>query len=439
MNEVSSFKKYRPLAVAAGIGSILGSGIIVGLSATITVWQNGLGMTNGQVGIVSGALTFAIAAGSLLSGQITKNIGLIRSFNWLNLLYAIGALVCVFSNSYTILLAGVIITGFASGADLPISLTVISHDAPDENTSAQLVSSTQIFWQIGVLSSYIAAFVVSKINGATGARIVFSILALVAIATWIWRMTSTKFRTFHEQGEQRRINAEAKQTQNSNVSIKSVFTGKGAGKYVGFFTCIMVFYLAWNFLANTFGQFQTFTLVQAHASQSFATGAGIVLNLVGVVTTTIFASLSGGKLRNKIFIIAQLIQIASMLGLALSSHALWPIVIAIGCYNIGNNLAGEAMYKVWTQESFPVEIRASVQGFINGFSRLCCGLFAFITPALVIPSAIRTTMFGFALLLTVGFIGGFIGGLIMMALQKNTMFANLIKRRNCYYGIYISN
>ena len=32
---------YMPLAVAAGIGSMLGSGIIVGLSATITVWQNG--------------------------------------------------------------------------------------------------------------------------------------------------------------------------------------------------------------------------------------------------------------------------------------------------------------------------------------------------------------------------------------------------------------
>ena len=35
---------YMPLAVAAGIGSMLGSGIIVGLSATITVWQNGLGL-----------------------------------------------------------------------------------------------------------------------------------------------------------------------------------------------------------------------------------------------------------------------------------------------------------------------------------------------------------------------------------------------------------
>ncbi len=30
--------EYMPLAFAAGIGSMLGSGIIVGLSATIVVW-----------------------------------------------------------------------------------------------------------------------------------------------------------------------------------------------------------------------------------------------------------------------------------------------------------------------------------------------------------------------------------------------------------------
>lgn len=421
MEQTSLFKTYQPLAIAAGIGSILGSGIIVGLSATITVWQQGLGLTNGQVGIISGALTFAIAFGSLLSGQITKNIGLIKAFNWMNLIYAIGALICVFSGDYIMLLIGVIITGFASGADLPISLTVISHDAPDESTSARLVSSTQVFWQIGVLSSYIAAFVVSKIAGATGARIVFSILAAAAIITWIWRTTSSKFKKFHEEGNTRQLNAKDSKSINSTVTIKSVFFSEGSSKYVIFFTCIMVFYLAWNLLANTFGQFQTFTLVQAHASQSFATGAGIVLNLIGLVTTTIFASLSGGKLRNKLFVVAQIVQIASMLGLALSSHALWPIVIAIGFYNIGNNLAGEAMYKVWTQESFPIEVRASVQGFINGFSRFCCGLFAMITPALVMPNAIRSTMFGFAILLTVGFIGG----IIMMIMQKKYNVRNL--------------
>ena len=37
----ATVKEYSPLAVAAGIGSMLGSGCIVGLSATIPVWQKG--------------------------------------------------------------------------------------------------------------------------------------------------------------------------------------------------------------------------------------------------------------------------------------------------------------------------------------------------------------------------------------------------------------
>ncbi|KAF0441736.1 MFS transporter [Pediococcus pentosaceus] len=181
MTNNKALKKYRPLATASGIGSILGSGIIVGLSATITVWQQGLGLTNMQVGVISGALTFAIALGSLITGMISKTFGLTKAFNWLNLFYAIGALICVFANSYLLLLVGVIIAGFASGADLPISLTVISRDVPDEKTTASLVSFTQIFWQIGVFFSYGCAFVVSKMSGATGARIIFTILSICAL------------------------------------------------------------------------------------------------------------------------------------------------------------------------------------------------------------------------------------------------------------------
>ncbi|MTV81639.1 MFS transporter, partial [Secundilactobacillus folii] len=236
----SLVKKYRPLAVAAGIGSILGSGIIVGLSATITVWQSGLGLTNGQVGIISSALTFAIAIGALLAGQITHTFGLVHSFNWLNLIYAIGALICVFSNSYWMLLIGVIVTGLASGADLPISLTVVSHDSPDETTSASLVSSTQIFWQIGVFMSYVCAFIVSKMSGASGARVVFTILAIFALITWLWRSLSAKFRTFHQDGEKRWAEREKEEHVTEKVSIKTVFTGSNKSKFMGFFFSILI-------------------------------------------------------------------------------------------------------------------------------------------------------------------------------------------------------
>lgn len=413
MENKSATSKYQSLAVASGFGSILGSGIIVGLSATITVWQIGLHLTNSQVGVLSGALTFAIAFGSLLAGTFSKKVGLIKTYNWTNLFYAIGTLICVLAPNYLTLLCGIVITGLVSGLDLPISMTVISHDAPNEKTAAGLVASTQIFWQIGVFMSYVCAFIVSKMSGATGARIVFAILTAFALITWIWRVSSKKFRKFHEEGDKRQASLGTSE-ESEDASLKSVLSGKNNRKYLAFFFCILIFYVCWNLLANTFGQFQTFTLVQAHATQSFATGAGIVLNIISLIATMSFAKAAGSKYRNVFFFIGIVVQLAAMLYLAFSSHDLWPIVVAIAAYNIGNNLAGEALYKVWTQESFPSESRASVQGFINGFSRLCCGLFAFVTPGLVVQSVIRYTMLGFACLIIVSFIAG----LTMIRLQK---------------------
>ena len=98
--------EYMPLAFAAGIGSMLGSGIIVGLSATIVVWQEGLGLDTTQVGLLSGILTFAIAFGSLFGGRLADKIGRVLFFNWINLFYAIGAAICVFAPNFTVLLIG---------------------------------------------------------------------------------------------------------------------------------------------------------------------------------------------------------------------------------------------------------------------------------------------------------------------------------------------
>ena len=250
MNEKVNKKQYMPLVVAAGIGSMLGSGIIIGLSATVTVWQSGLGLTDGQVGILSGALTFAIAAGSLLAGNITKALGLIRSFNYLNLLYAIGAGICVLSGNFSMLLAGLILAGFASGADLPISLTVISHDAPDEKhrQAGSFDAGILADWCFSILSYGVYCF---KTEGALGARIVFGILAGFAAVAFLWRTFSSKFKEFHEAGNRYRAAEGAGISE--EISFTRLFKGAESKKYLSFFACIMIFYISWNLLANTFG------------------------------------------------------------------------------------------------------------------------------------------------------------------------------------------
>ncbi|WP_419713327.1 MFS transporter [Lentilactobacillus buchneri subsp. silagei] len=411
--ETKDISYYRPLAYAAGIGSMLGSGIIVGLAATISVWQSGLGLTNGQVGIISGALTFAIAFGSLFGGRIAESIGLIKVFNWINLFFAIGAGIAVFAPNYITLLIGVIITGIASGTDLPISLTVVSRDSPDAKTSAKLVSSTQIFWQAGIFISYIGAFAVSKMTGATGARIVFGLLVIFAIITWLWRTMSSKFKELHDEGTARYEENRKNSKEVATKSVTKILFGENK-KFLYFFIAILIFYIGWNLLANTWGQFQTFMMVKANASQSLATGAGIVLNVIALVVSAVFSSIAGSKYRNTGFVIGAVIMFLAMVGMTMGGGSLIAIIVAIGFYNIGSPMAGEALYKVWTQESFPVEVRSSIQGIINGTSRVVCALFAFVTPALVLPGVIKITMWCFAGVVVVSFIAG----AIMIRLQR---------------------
>ncbi|CAM3104729.1 MFS transporter [Lentilactobacillus buchneri] len=409
--ETKDISYYRPLAYAAGIGSMLGSGIIVGLAATISVWQSGLGLTNGQVGIISGALTFAIAFGSLFGGRIAESIGLIKVFNWINLFYAIGAGIAVFAPNYITLLIGVVITGIASGTDLPISLTVVSRDSPDAKTSAKLVSSTQIFWQAGIFISYIGAFAV--LTGATGARIVFGLLVIFAIITWLWRTMSSKFKELHDEGTARYEENRKNSKEVATKSVTKILFGENK-KFLYFFIAILIFYIGWNLLANTWGQFQTFMMVKANASQSLATGAGIVLNVIALVVSAVFSSIAGSKYRNTGFVIGAVIMFLAMVGMTMGGGSLIAIIVAIGFYNIGSPMAGEALYKVWTQESFPVEVRSSIQGIINGTSRVVCALFAFVTPALVLPGVIKITMWCFAGVVVVSFIAG----AIMIRLQR---------------------
>ena len=387
---------------------MLGSGIIVGLSATITVWQKGLGLDAGQVGVLSGVMTFAIAFGSLFGGRLADKIGRVLVFNWINLLYAIGAAICVFAPNFTMLLIGLVIAGLASGADLPISMTIVSHDAPNDKVAAQLVSTTQVFWQVGVFISFICAFLVSTMQGATGGRVVFAILAVFAVVAWLWRVLSPTFRRFHEEADARDAAAGVASTCGEKVSVtKMLFAGTANSKMLlGFFLAITIFYCGWNLLANTWGQFQTYMFVQANASQSLATGLGIILNFITLALNIAFASIAGGKYRNKLFFVGMAITIVAMVCLAMGGTNLWVIVGATALMNFGSPFAGEAMYKVWTQESFPIEIRASVQGFINGFSRLLCGLFALVTPMLVVPATIKTTMWGFVGVVVLELIAG---------------------------------
>ena len=412
MEQKMNVKRYNPLIGATGLGSALGSGIIVALGITITLWQAGMGLTDTQVGILSGSMTFAIAAGSLLAGTLTKVFGMFPIYNYINIMYVTGALLCVLTNNFVMLFIGVIMCGFSSGLDLPISLTILSHDAPDERTSAKIIALVQLFWSGGAFAGTLIGFLVSRMEGLLGARVMFAWLVLIASASFIWRNFSGKVKELHEDGRRYRL-AEG-ENRLKEISFVQLFRGSEAKKYVMFFILITVYYCTWNIISNTFGQFQTYVLVKANATQFVATGVGIALSIEGFLAGMLYTRVAGSNKRNLFFYIGALIQIIAMIGIAIGSGSIGVMILMLALNNLGTPFAGEATYKVWTQESFPMETRASIQGFINGLSRFICGIFALIAPMLVAPERMQSTMYGAAVIIIISAISG----TIMIRMQK---------------------
>lgn len=409
-NENVKLGRFTSLQIASGLGGVLGSGCIVGLSATITVIKDHLGLSPVQVGAVSSVLTFCIGFGSLFGGRIADAIGRVRVYNFINFFYAIGALLMAFAPSYATLLVGAVFLGLTSGTELPVSLSIMSRDADSEVISNKLVSSHQIYWHFGQFISYLVTFFLST-SGILAARIVFVFLAVVAIVAAIWRTASKQLAALHAEGDVR-AEQEAERLHGDSkvrISVTSVLFGQHKKVFLFSLFGIGIYYVAWNLLANTWGQFQTYMFRVNGATQTFATGIGLVLLLVATIMSAVFTRISGSNKRKPLFFLGGSMQVVAMLIMALGvmfNASLWIIVVALALFNIFNSFAGEAMYKVWTQNAFPADVRASIQGFLNGFSRICCALFAIITPTLVDPSNIKATSWAFFGIMFVSFIAG---------------------------------
>lgn len=60
-----------------------------------------------------------------------------------------------------------------------------------------------------------------------------------------------------------------------------------------------------------------------------------------------------------------------------------PVVVAnVVLFGVGQSFAGEAFYKVFSQELFPTLLRGSAQGFTFGVARTVLGFWSLVVPML---------------------------------------------------------
>ncbi|MER6087518.1 MFS transporter [Streptomyces bluensis] len=397
-------RRHWMLAVAAGMASFLDSGAIISVGLGLALWKESFGLDLWTVGVLGSTLTLFIAVGALTGGRVADLFGRGRVFSLTILLYAVAAVAVALAPNSTVLVVGVILIGMAAGADLPTSIAVLSERAP-AGAQGRLVAFTHVMWTAGVVFATSLGFAVSTL-GTFGIRLIFATLAALAVATFAFRAFYTPFRQLEAESDARHTSSGVDPLR--ALPLRTLFRDRTFRVMI---LLTALFYLFFTLVANTFGSFKTYFLVEVgDTSQTVATALSFVTTLIGLAGTIVFTRIADTRWRSRFFAAGVAVFASCQLLIAVTGGVILPAMIAaLVLYNIGFPFVGEALYKIWTQESFPVNARATVQGATMAIARFIASAFALVTPALIdwSPSGLYYLLTFFAL------VSGFIGMLII--------------------------
>jgi MFS transporter, SP family, inositol transporter len=354
----------------AGMASYLDAGSIVALGAGLSLFQSYLHLSNNAVGLLAaiGPNAIGCAVGAFIGGRLGDKLGRKRIYQFDLLVYAVGVLLIAFSINPVMLFTGTFIIGVAVGADVPTSMAYVGEAAPDK-ARGKLLGFTQVAWSFGPVVVLWMAMFLSDL-GVLGIRLVFLHLFVVAIITWYLR------RSLLESSRWKIA------TNATKVKLKTLFTGSNLKGLV--YTVII--YLFWNLAAGTAGIFNPYIIKTLHAgSQALSVGlssAGFIIFIVATLLVFMPYSDKSFRTRKTIWAIGAIMQIVAYSLLIFLPFTIPVIILNILLFSSGAALAGEAFYKVFSQEIFPTIFRGTAQGLSFGISRTILGFWSFFVPAM---------------------------------------------------------
>lgn len=366
------------LIIVAGLASYMDAALLVSLGVALPIWTQHLALNSWMVGLLSTMLTVAVAVGSFIGGWLSDKFGRVTVFNADILFVAIGSFVIAAAHDVPLLMVGVVIAGLASGADLPTSLAVISERLSNK-VYGRAISSTQIFWTIGILLSQFIGFLTAK-SGMGSPAALFGWIGLVALLNWCVRVFSKKFKA---------IEANLADDNAASMTDQPVkkYGLRQLLKTSGFLVPLIlltVFYLFWNLPANTWGSFANYFLVTVDGrTQADSTLIALAANLVCLLVNVIYLKVSDTKYRYKAMYLGIVIALIAFVTAGSFSDQWQVFAIAYICYSGSTVLCGEALYKIWSQTFYPVDARATMTGFSYGLVRVFTAAFSLITPTLM--------------------------------------------------------
>ncbi len=356
----------------AGMASYLDAGSIVALGVGLARFESAFHLSKGAVGALTaiGPNAIGCALGAFIGGRLGDKLGRKRIYQYDLLVYAFGILMIAFAANAWMLFIGTFVVGVAVGADVPTSLALVGEFAPDK-ARGKLLGFTQVAWCLGpAIVLWLGVFVAPL--GMLGIRIIFLHLFVVAMVTWALR---------RGLAESARWKAAAAVT---GRHVSQLFSGANLRALVWTTTI----YLFWNLAAGTAGIFNPYFIETLHAGTPAAAIGMYSMAFVSMMLVVWFVFMPfsdrGYRTRKILWAIGAVMQIAAYGMFLVLPFTVVTVIINIIAFASGAALAGEAFYKVFSQELFPTMLRGTAQGFSFGAARMILGVWSFLVPMLLI-------------------------------------------------------
>ncbi|APX33268.1 MFS transporter [Brachybacterium sp. P6-10-X1] len=367
--------------IAVAMSNYIEAGSIIALATSLTLWQEYFGFSNWMVGLVAAvsANAFGAAVGAMIGGPLGDRYGRKFIYTYDLILYMVGTLLVVFAGQAWMLLLGVILTGIAVGAGVPVAWTYIAEQAPHAHR-ARHVGTAQLAWSLGPAVVFAIATALVPL-GLLGTRIVFAHLFVIAFITWWVRRGLAESSIWAEQ-KRKRDSAAAEGAPVQHRGPKELLSHPRNLKALLFLIGV---YALWNTVAGQMGIF----MPRVYETAGVASAAGQNLLQVLLWTMTVVATYFGFMLLGDRIDRRLLYGIGAVLGilawvLLVFVHVTTPLLILFAVvWGVAAGIGAQAFYALWTAEMFATPYRASAQGVVFFVARIAVGVLSYFFPTLL--------------------------------------------------------
>ncbi|MFD1671975.1 MFS transporter [Agrilactobacillus yilanensis] len=390
MGEVKTSKRVETLAIS--LSNFLDAGAIVAGASGLTLWEKYLQLDNSALGLL-GAVSangFGAAVGALIGGRLSDKYGRKFIYKYDLILYMIGVALVAVSLNFQMLLGGYILTGIAVGAVVPASWSYLGEQAPAGKRCAN-IGWGQFSWGFAPMMIFLLAIFLNQL-GLLGSRIMFGLLFVVALITWILQQRVEESKAWEAQKEKE------KAAGFKRAPIREIFTIKANRNA---FILSSGIYVTWALVAGLQGYFLPFVFEKiGHLSNTESNLLNALIWFLTIIFTYIIFIRKGDVWNRKIvFTIGCVLQVAAWLVLIFAPMGWASLIIFDVLWGISAGFSAQCFFALWSVELFKTEYRGEVQGIIFFLVRAGVGLIS-----LVFPIMLDSMGFMFTGIILIGFL-----------------------------------